>query len=158
MNAFFPPAYALIVGDIEKGYSQDPRDPGNWTSGKVGQGLLKGTKGGISAAAYPSLDIPNLTPGDMRTLYAHDYWYRSGCDLQGLSWEWSVCLFDCAVNQGVGLARTLADQAKGDALELMTQRARHYAATANEHTFGHSWYHRLFFVLKAAQTAPPIAP
>jgi lysozyme family protein len=156
--SFFEAAYAIVVGEIEKGYSKDPRDPGNWTSGKVGQGVLKGTKGGIAASAYPQLDIENLTPEQIQSLYHQDYWYRSGCDMPGLTWEWCLCLFDCAVNQGVGTADTLSKLAHRDALELMTLRALHYAASATEHTFGHSWFHRLFLIMKAAQTAPSLPP
>ena len=36
-------------------------DPGNWTGGAVGHGALHGTKYGISAAAYPGLDIENIS-------------------------------------------------------------------------------------------------
>jgi len=57
----FDQAFALVVG-IEGGFSTDQNDPGNWTSGKVCIGEFKGTKYGISAASYPHLDIPNLTP------------------------------------------------------------------------------------------------
>ena len=45
----------------EGGYQDNPADPGNWTGGKVGHGVMKGTKYGISAESYPHLDIKNLT-------------------------------------------------------------------------------------------------
>ena len=37
----------------EGGYSSNPKDPGNWTGGKVGAGKLLGTQKGIAAASYP---------------------------------------------------------------------------------------------------------
>lgn len=58
----------------EGGYSSDPRDPGNWTGGKRGAGVLKGTKKGISAKAYPHLDIKNLTDAQIAEIYAANYW------------------------------------------------------------------------------------
>lgn len=58
----------------EGGYSSIKSDPGNWTGGKVGSGTLKGTKYGISAAAYPNLDIKNLTLDDVKPIYAKNYW------------------------------------------------------------------------------------
>ena len=44
----------------EGGFTNDPNDRGNWTSGKIGVGELKGTKYGISAMAYPLEDIKNI--------------------------------------------------------------------------------------------------
>jgi hypothetical protein len=43
------------------GFSSERRDQGNWKSGVVGKGLLKGIKFGIVANTDPSLDIKNLT-------------------------------------------------------------------------------------------------
>ena len=36
----------------EGGFTDNPADPGNWTSGRVGSGICRGTKFGISAAAH----------------------------------------------------------------------------------------------------------
>ena len=59
---------------LEGGFSRDPDDNGNWTGGRKGLGELKGTKYGISAAQYPSLDIENLTPHGAKEIYRRDYW------------------------------------------------------------------------------------
>lgn len=82
----------------EGGYSSDPRDPGNWTGGKVNSGVLKGTKFGISAKAYPKLDIRNLTKDQAIALYKRDYWDKvRGDDLPvGLDYV----AYDAAVNSG----------------------------------------------------------
>ena len=82
----------------EGGYSIDRNDPGNWTGGKVGKGQLKGTKFGISAKAYPNLDIKSLTKEQARALYKRDYWDKvKGDDLPaGLDYV----AYDAAINSG----------------------------------------------------------
>lgn len=71
----------LLRPDIEGGLSMNQNDPGNWTGGKLGGGTLKGTKYGISAAAYPNVDIQSLTPQTVKSLYFNDYWTKAGCHL-----------------------------------------------------------------------------
>jgi lysozyme family protein len=61
---------------IEKGYQDDPNDRGNWTSGVIGIGELKGTKYGISAMC--------LHP-DTRVLKRDLTWARNG-DLEVGDW------------------------------------------------------------------------
>ena len=56
----FERAFEKLI-DHEKGLSLDPKDRGNWTTGVIGKGELKGTKYGVSAMSYPHLDIRNLT-------------------------------------------------------------------------------------------------
>lgn len=51
------PSCLIITLKYERGYSNDPNDRGNWTGHNVGVGILKGTKYGIAAHAYPRLDI-----------------------------------------------------------------------------------------------------
>ena len=58
----------------EGGYENNPNDSGNWTGGKVGEGELKGTKYGISAAEFPTLDIVNLTEAEAQVIYKSKYW------------------------------------------------------------------------------------
>lgn len=90
-------ALEKILGH-EGGYTNDPRDPGNWTGGKRGVGVLKGTKFGIAAASYPHLDIPNLTLADAINIYAKNYWDKvRGNDLPG---GVDYATADYAVNSG----------------------------------------------------------
>jgi lysozyme family protein len=77
----------------------DREDRGNWTGGKVGVGELKGTKFGISAAAYPGEDIAGLTLERVKILYKRDYWGPAGCDVVPDNIKFD--LFDAAVNSGV---------------------------------------------------------
>ena len=82
----------------EGGYSADPRDPGNWTGGKRGAGVLKGTKKGISAKTYPHLDIKALNDNQIAEIYAANYWRPiRGDDLPG-GVDFSV--FDYGVQSG----------------------------------------------------------
>lgn len=73
----FDAAVAVVLRH-EGGYQCDREDPGNWTSGRVGAGELKGTKYGISAMSYPTLDIAGLGEAEARAIYHRDWWVRYG--------------------------------------------------------------------------------
>lgn len=98
----FERAFAFTIGH-EGGFGKDPNDKGNWTGGLVGAGELKGTKFGISAAAYHHLDIENLTLADAKEIYLRDYWQRLRLESVEHA-PLGVKLFDVAVNCGVGKA------------------------------------------------------
>lgn len=76
----FEQAFERLLGH-EGGFQADPNDRANWTSGKIGQGELRGTKFGISAMSYPGEDIANLTVERARAIYRQDFWGAAGCDL-----------------------------------------------------------------------------
>ena len=98
----FNDAFSIVVFKEETDgndvLSLDPKDSGNWTGGAVGSGELKGTKYGVSAAAYPDLDIANLTIDDARSIAKTKYWDPCGCD--ALGYGIALCLFDFAYNAG----------------------------------------------------------
>ena len=103
-----------IVGH-EGGFSDYSLDPGNWTGGIIGQGLLRGTKFGISAKAYPDLNIADLSLDDAVAIYQRDYVgplhlgrYRDGVAFQ---------LLDFAVNAGPGRAVWYLQRAMGVATD-----------------------------------------
>ena len=95
----FDKAFAAVVG-AEGVYSSDADDPGNWTGGGKGKGQLKGTKYGISAMSYPSLDIKALTLAQAKAIYKRDFWDAVAGD--ALPWPFNYVLFDTVVNQGGG--------------------------------------------------------
>jgi lysozyme family protein len=97
----FDSAFEAVVG-VEGGFTNDQRDPGNWTGGKVGAGSCKGTKYGISAASYPTIDIANLSLDDAKAIYRRDYWNKLQADK--LDADLAFQAFDAAVNCGVGAA------------------------------------------------------
>lgn len=98
----FDAAFDRLIGH-EGGFSDDPRDPGNWTGGQCGVGELKGTKYGIAANSYPDLDIKNLTLDQAKAIYHRDYWLKSGGDQLHPAIVYQ--LWDMAVNSGVVQAR-----------------------------------------------------
>ena len=106
----FARCFAFTLG-AEGGYTKDSADPGNWTGGEVGHGELRGTKFGISAAAYPQLDIVNLTEQSARDIYYRDYWLPMQGD--ALPPALALVTFDAAVNAGPRRAVTWLQQAAG---------------------------------------------
>lgn len=106
----FGAAFSITVG-VEGGYQNNPNDRGNWTGGEIGVGENQGTKYGISAAAYPNLDIANLTRDQAAAIYQSDYWNKiSG---NALPSGVDIMVFDTAVNSGVGAASHLLQRAAG---------------------------------------------
>lgn len=67
-------AWLAFLGPEEGTLSLDPTDTGNWTGGAVGRGTLVGTKYGISAASYPTLDIAALTLDQANAIRQTDFW------------------------------------------------------------------------------------
>ncbi|MGH7036356.1 MAG: glycosyl hydrolase 108 family protein [Stellaceae bacterium] len=94
----FAAAVAVLLAH-EGGFQKAPDDPGNWTGGKIGLGALKGTKYGISAAQYPTLDIEGLSPSDAAAIYRRDWWDRFG--LERLPAALAAKLLDAGVNIGM---------------------------------------------------------
>ena len=106
----FARAFELVIGH-EGGYTDNPNDPGNWTSGRTGQGECKGTKYGISAASYPNLDIKNLTLDEAQAIYRKDYWAPAGCP--DMPPRLAFVQFHAALNNGVGRAVSWLQEAVG---------------------------------------------
>lgn len=97
----FELAFERLIGHEGK-FTDDRADRGNWTSGRVGVGELRGTKYGISAMTYPTLDIRNLTLDQAREIYRRDFWLRAHADEYDGAIAYQV--FDSAVNHGIGNA------------------------------------------------------
>lgn len=170
----FEGAWAFVM-ENEGGFTDNPADSGNWTGGAVGVGVCRGTKWGISAAAYPSLDIRNLTESDARSIYLQRYWVPiSGDRLPG---SIALLLFDAAVNLGVARAvkllqgaagaiqdgllgpETLAAVQSADPLvvgvDFQASRLSFMLSLPGWKTFGHGWARRLMNVaFKAAVLQP----
>lgn len=154
-------AAVAIVLELEGGdqFVDDARDPGG------------ATRWGISQAAYPHLNIRELTEAQAREIYRRDYWDKVGCDF--LPERIRLAVFDCAVNQGVGMAVVLLQRAlevKDDGVlgpvtmreirrqrprrilaAYLVQRALHYIRNRNFAVFGRGWLTRLFEVALAGE-------
>jgi len=111
MDKYFEKAFTFTLQHEGK-FSTDPNDPGNWTGGKKGKGILKGTKYGISAKAYPKLDIQSLALNDANSIYYRDYWLLSGAwRLAPTAPSIAYRLFDLSVNCGISRASRLLQEA-----------------------------------------------
>ena len=110
----FAQAFAIVVGH-EGGFSAERADPGNWTSGTVGRGRLRGTKFGISAAAYPTLDIAGLTMADAEAIYRRDYWIPVSAE--AMPPPLALIVFDSAINNGVERAVRWLQMALGTSVD-----------------------------------------
>jgi lysozyme family protein len=154
----FDQAFALTVSPaVEGGYTNNPADPGG------------ATKYGISAAAYPTLDIANLTLVQAQAVFISDYW--NACQCSSLPACVAGLIFDAAVNQGAGWARQALQSALGvttdgvigpktlaaaKAADIATLHATigwlrevRYRSLADFTTFGHGWIIRLCRVIAA---------
>lgn len=103
-------AFAMVIGH-EGGFTDNRNDRGNWTSGVIGQGQLKGTKYGIAAMSYPDLDIKNLTLQQAKAIYKRDYWDKVGGDQLPPKVAFNV--FDGAINSGIGRSARWLQMAVG---------------------------------------------
>lgn len=106
----FETAFKRSMGS-EGAYKADRSDRGDWTSGIIGKGELKGTKYGISAMSYPDLDIKNLTLEDAKAIYKRDWWDK--LKLEDYSAAMSYQLFDTAINSGWHNAAEILQRAIG---------------------------------------------
>ena len=108
-----------VVLHHEGGFTDDPKDPGNWTGGKEGVGELGGTKYGISVKSFPDVDIKNLTKAEATLIYKTEYWDKN--KVESLPEELWHIYFDCCVNMGKSRAVKILQQAangKGAGLKV----------------------------------------
>lgn len=94
----------LITTDInhEGGFQKNPNDHANWSSGKIGEGTLIGTKYGITPADMPGVDIKNITVEQAIAYYIEHYWKPLYSQIE--SQEVANKLADLGVLFGVGTA------------------------------------------------------
>lgn len=97
----FETTFSRTIGHEGK-FQANPKDRGNWTSGKEGVGELKGTKWGLAAMTYPHLDIANITLEQAKEIYYNDWWLK----LKMERWPnvMKYQMFDAAFNHGSGRA------------------------------------------------------
>lgn len=165
----FDQAFEKLLGH-EGGFTEDPRDPGNWTGGRVNVGVLRGTKFGIAANTYPNEDIRNLTVERAKFIYRRDFWNAVRADELPPVVRYAV--FDAAVNSGVRqsvrwLQRALGVRDDGvlgpvtiaavraaDAHALLRRvlatRLRFMTDLSTWPTFGRGWARRIADLLRAA--------
>ena len=106
----FDKCFERLIGH-EAGYTDDPRDDGNWTGGRQNLGILKGTKYGIAANTYPELDIKNLTLDHAKSIYKRDWWDKIAADQIDTAIVFQ--LWDFAINAGMPRAVMALQQSVG---------------------------------------------
>lgn len=97
----FETTFNRTIGHEGK-FQANPKDRGNWTSGKEGVGELKGTKWGLAAMTYPHLDIANITLEQAKEIYFNDWWLKLKIDCWPNVMKYQM--FDAAFNHGTGRA------------------------------------------------------
>lgn len=159
-NDNFMNALSIILKH-EGGYVNNPLDKGGETNM------------GISAKAFPYLDIKNLTFQDVADIYLQSYWKPSQC--QYFAYPVALVVFDAAVNSGVtkaskwlqkaanaiavkrGLSPIIVDGFIGPRtiklinsldhgdiiLEFTAQRTAFLRVLPNYNTFGKGWSKRV---------------
>ena len=151
----------------EGGLSLDKNDPGNWTSGKVGKGTLKGTKYGIAANSHPTLDIQHLTLDQACDIYWVEYCRGPGFDKLNLPLLQVV--FDAGVNCGPARARAWLATAAAKATEreqivaFSALNLAYHKKLATWGRYGKTWGTRIaacqtHALLLLAAAPAPIAP
>lgn len=159
----FDQAFARLI-NVEKGFSNDAKDPGNWTGGRVGVGVLLGTKYGIAANTYPDLDIKNLTLDQAKAIYYRDWWLKAGGDTLDSAilyqlWQFAVLAGMSTAKRCLQRAARVADDGKVgpgtiDAvkamdlddvlLRLLAQEIRHCTSLQQGFIdFGRGWMNRV---------------
>lgn len=159
---FFLECFERLIGHEGK-FQNNPKDRGNWTSGIVGIGVNKGTKYGISAMAYPHLDIANISLDQAREIYYLDWWLKFGADYMPQPMIYQMWQF--AINAGPGNARrclqrmarvaddgfigekTIAAVKKMDLNDMLMRfnaaAIRHYKKLSTWDEFGKGWMERV---------------
>jgi len=96
---------------VEGGFQKDYYDRGNWTSGVIGQGSLKGTKYGLTAMNYPDVDIEGMSEDTAKMIYERDWWIKF--ELGKLPSALQYLVFDAAIHHGNYNATRLLQKAVG---------------------------------------------
>lgn len=138
-----------FIAQWEGGYSDNELDPGNWTGGEVGLGVLKGTKYGISAASYPDLDIAHLTREEANAIYRRDYWGPSGA-AHATDYATALLLMDSGVLHGTGAPAAWVREYGLDPWRIAARRLRVYTGhkDAQWFEFGRGWVNRTAALLE----------
>ena len=162
MRHNFERALALIF-EHEGGYSDHPSDPGGETNLGITRAVLARWRGRpVSKAEVKALGKPEASK-----IYEAKYWNPAACDR--LPTGLDLAVFDCAVNQGVGRAAKLLQQAakvkvdgkigpitldavKPELLcEFMALRMQHYGSLKTLFpVFGLGWSRRLMLTMQTA--------
>lgn len=148
MNEDFDWAVSFVL-KAEGGFQKSAKDKGNYRP----DGTLVGTKYGISARSYPTLDIPNLTLEQAKQIYFEDYWTPIMSEVS--TWlppSAKLTVFDFGVNAGVARSLRFWRDADGSARRFNSQRIRFYTRLQSFTDFGRGWMNRMADIMEYAAT------
>ena len=151
-----------ILFELEGGEVNDPRDPGGHT------------KYGISARAYPNVDIANLTLEVAGQIYKENYW--DAVNIEKFPKYLQLSIFDFCVNSGRGNAIRALQRAIGVAddgtfgpisstklaslnpkvvlFKYNEERLRFLRKLSTWPTYGNGWTTRVFRILAESVEMP----
>lgn len=92
----------------EGGYVDNPKDPGGATMKGVTQGTFNSWRARHGEAIEA---VRNISDAELDAIYKTDYWDRVECDVLPAGVD--LCMFDAAVNSGVGSASSWAQAVCG---------------------------------------------
>jgi lysozyme family protein len=154
----------------EGGDVSDPHDPGGATRRGISLRFLRRIGLDVNGDGFIAAnDVWSLANTDIEALYHKHFWSQCRCD--DLPAGVDLLMFDCAVNQGPGVAARLLQKAAGVVvdgvigpttiaaarrphvlLDFAALRAIHYTSLAALFTrYGFGWFRRLFDVFAAAR-------
>lgn len=162
MNNAFDLAFENVLL-YEGGFTNDPKDRGNWTTGVIGKGSCKGTKYGISAMSYPSLNIRELTENQAKDIYYKDFWLKNKLDK--VEPVLAFQLFDASIQHGsstaikmlqkllgipasgslddVTLSTLTYENQKVIAYKYIAKRLEYYTSIKTFSIYGKGWVNRM---------------
>lgn len=111
----FDLALRIVVDEEKSQLSLVHSDPGNWTSGRIGFGELRGSKYGISAASYPTVNIAALTYQDAAAIYRRDF--ATHVNFDALPTILATIMLDASINNGVSQAVKWLQQVVGTSVD-----------------------------------------
>lgn len=130
---------------VEGGFTANARDPGNWTSGRVGVGKLVGTKYGIAANTYPKLAIRDLTEDAAIAIYYRDF-FKGRWD--ALPLPLAFVATDAGVNCGVKRPLPWVDRVRSEPVDRAVRdfcalNLAFHKSLRTWSTFGRGWERRI---------------
>lgn len=134
-----------FVLDREGGYSDHPADPG----GPTNKGITLSTYQRWAAKhGLPKPDkeaLKNIADEHLAAIYHDEYWLLS--EANKLAWPNSLAVMDTAVLHGVGAAKKLWAEAKGNLYLFIANRLKSYTSMGGWPTFGAGWTNRVAALL-----------
>lgn len=144
----------------EGGYVNHPADPGGATNKGVTQRVYDAWRRSVGRVPR---SVKSIEASEVSDIYHDGYWFAAKCDKLPAGVDYMV--FDCAVNQGVGRAARLLQQALGVEADgkigpktlaavagaapvpliqwIGDAREAHYRSLKTFATFGKGWMRRL---------------